>query len=183
MPGKRTLALRDEALHVATPASRISAGLVLVLAAAALIVEQVSIRATEASLAALWLHPILRGAVEASNDGFRVWSTPDGPVRFVITTSCTVIVLMVPMLLLGVALLIGKRSRPGHVLAAAAACAVGLVIVSQLRLGVIAAATQWGGLSSGFEIAHVFVGSVISIVGFAASAILLIRIGTSRGRR
>lgn len=183
MPGKRALSLRDDAIHVATPATRLSAALVLILTATALVVAQVSVRATEASLAALWLKPLLNGDVLASGDGVLVSSTPDGPVRFIITTSCTVIVLMVPMLLLGVGLLFGKRSRPGRVLAAAAACAAGLVVVSQLRLGVIAFATQWAGLSTGFEIAHVFIGSLISIVGFAGSAILLVRIGTSRGRR
>ncbi|UWD79300.1 hypothetical protein [Curtobacterium flaccumfaciens] len=155
----------------------------LFAAAVAVVLLQATVRAGEASLAALWVPAVLHGRVLPDADGLLVWSTPDGPVRFVITTSCTVIVLIVPMLLLAAALLLGRRAKPASVGFAALVCAVALVAVSQLRLAVIAVATQVGGLSTGFELAHVFIGSFISILGFAASAILLVLVGTHRRRR
>ncbi|GAB2927473.1 hypothetical protein GCM10027047_25310 [Rhodococcus aerolatus] len=75
------------------------------------------------------------------------------------------------------------RTRPVVV---SALVLVGLfVVVNQLRAGVIVASMRWWGVENGYDVSHVFLGSIISTVGFLLALVLVVRLllGAGPGRR
>jgi exosortase/archaeosortase family protein len=75
------------------------------------------------------------------------------------------------------------RLKLWRAIAGLAAASAVVILVNQLRLGLIAWFTYLWGIDVGFEIAHVFVGSIIGILGFAASVLVLFLIMGVRRRK
>jgi len=140
-------------------------------------------RSAEAWLAATWLDLFLPGGCVAAGTGYMISESPQGPILFRITAECTSLVLIVPILLVGAALLLHRSTTVRRVLVAAVTAAVALSVVNQARLGLIAWATQTWGLDTGYEISHKLVGSIIGLLGFVAALLAALKIvGLRRGR-
>jgi exosortase/archaeosortase len=63
------------------------------------------------------------------------------------------------------------------------AAAVVMVGGNLLRIGVIAIAVRLGGLGTGYQLGHLILGSIISIIGIAIALTLLTVILVRRGRK
>ncbi|PKQ36283.1 MAG: hypothetical protein CVT61_01890 [Actinobacteria bacterium HGW-Actinobacteria-11] len=170
---------------------RTSAGRILrILLAAAFIAGAVALamqadqfRHVEAWMAALWMNPLIEGGVVASNDSFMLWVADDHLVAFRVTAECTAVILLVPQLILGGGLLLSRRIRIGRGLAGIGVMVALVMIVNQLRLGLIGWATQQGGLEAGYEISHRYVGSAIGIAGFVIALVVMLLVMGLRARR
>ena len=97
-----------------------------------------------------------------------------------ITPDCSAALLIVPLCGLGMLLMIPRRLAVGRVGAALAAAALVMVIGNLLRIGVIAVAVRLDGVGTGYQIGHLILGSIVSIIGIALALILLVAIVTSR---
>jgi len=96
-----------------------------------------------------------------------------------ITAGCSSALLILPLLLLSAGFMLGQRSTVPRILAGAGTGAAVLVVTNQLRLCLIAFfSQQWG--EEGFGWAHTVVGSLLSLVGVAASVAALLLIAMRR---
>jgi len=101
-----------------------------------------------------------------------------------ITPDCSAALLLVPLLLLGMALVLPIRLGLRRVLSALATAAAVLVLGNLLRIGAIAVAIMVGGPGIGYQVGHLVIGSAISLIFIGVSLIMMISIITFRpGRR
>lgn len=102
-----------------------------------------------------------------------------------ITPDCSSALLIVPLCVLGMLLMIPRRLAVSRVTKALAAAAAVLIGGNLLRIGVIAAAVRVGGTGTGYQVGHLILGSIVSIICIAISLALLTVILVSRdgGRR
>ncbi|MDH6544039.1 archaeosortase/exosortase family protein [Streptomyces sp. SPB4] len=161
--------------HRPRPVQLVGAG-VLLAAAALLCARPGWTRACETRLAAHVVHRAL---------GTRTTLLPEGDVFFFdagtgrdqglrLTLACSVVLLLVPLLLTGAAVLATGRGGPARVTAAAGVAALLLVVLNQVRLVMIVAATRrWG--DTGFGWAHGVLGSCIVLAGLAVTFRLFFR--------
>jgi exosortase/archaeosortase family protein len=102
----------------------------------------------------------------------------------VITPDCSSALLIVPLCGLGVLLLIPRRLAISRVVRALLAAAAVMVAGNLLRIGVIAVAVRFGGLGAGYQLGHLILGSIISIVciaiGLTLLTVILVRQGPAR---
>jgi len=90
-----------------------------------------------------------------------------------ITPDCSSALLIVPLCGLGVLLMVPRRLAVGRVTRALTIAAVVLVVGNLLRIGVIALAVHLGGTGAGYQIGHLILGSIVSIICIAISLVLL----------
>ncbi|MDN3026034.1 archaeosortase/exosortase family protein [Streptomyces sp. S.PB5] len=96
-----------------------------------------------------------------------------------ITAGCSSAMLIIPLLMVGAGFMLSRRSTVSRILAGTGVGAAVLVATNQLRFGLIAVFSQkWG--YEGFGWAHTVVGSVISLVGVAASVSVLLLVAMRR---
>ncbi|WP_164992578.1 archaeosortase/exosortase family protein [Streptomyces sp. L2] len=96
-----------------------------------------------------------------------------------ITAGCSSAMLIIPLLLVGAGFMLSRRSTVPRILAGTGIGAILLVITNQVRIGLIASFSQkWG--SEGFGWAHTVVGSLLSLVGVAASVTALLLVAMRR---
>jgi exosortase/archaeosortase family protein len=166
--------------HTATGVARIVlAGAILALAGIAVIENQL-VRSWEA-LGASGLLRLIGFDGYAANQYFLVWDTPTKLAAYEVTAECTALVLLVPMLIVATAIAIQRRASVPRLFAGIAAMVGVVAVVNEVRLAFIGyAATEWG--STGYTIAHTFVGSAIGLVGFAGGLALFFVIATKRRR-
>jgi exosortase/archaeosortase family protein len=100
-----------------------------------------------------------------------------------ITPDCSSALLIVPLCGLGMLLLIPRRLAVSRIAKALIAAAVVMVGGNLLRIGVIAIAVRLGGLGTGYQLGHLILGSIISIIGIAIALTLLTVILVRRGRK
>jgi exosortase/archaeosortase family protein len=91
----------------------------------------------------------------------------------VITPDCSSALLIVPLCGLGVLLLVPRRLAVSRVVRALMVAAAVMVGGNLLRIGVIAIAVRYGGLGAGYQLGHLILGSIISIVCIAIALTLL----------
>jgi exosortase/archaeosortase family protein len=91
----------------------------------------------------------------------------------VITPDCSSALLIVPLCGLGVLLLIPRRLGATRVLRALSVAAAIMVAGNLLRIGVIALTVRFGGLGAGYQLGHLILGSIISIVCIAIALTML----------
>jgi exosortase/archaeosortase family protein len=90
-----------------------------------------------------------------------------------ITAGCSSALLILPLFLVGAGFMASRRSTIARILAGTAIGAAVLVVTNQLRLCLIAwFAQEWG--HDGFGWAHTVIGSLLSLVGVAASVAILL---------
>jgi exosortase/archaeosortase family protein len=114
-----------------------------------------------------------------------VWFGLATPHAFglLITPDCSATLLLVPLLLLGMALVVPVRLPLRRVLGALGCAATLLVAGNLLRIGAIALAVRIAGPGIGYEVGHLVIGSAISVVVIGTSLILMTLIITSRRGR
>ncbi len=155
--------------------------------AAAVLAENQHVRGFEAWLAS---HIVAAGAGTATNYSARlavVWFTVSthGSTQTVaglqITAECTVALLIPPFLLMtGIAVWLRRKPSAWPLVALAVSVAL-LVLVNQLRLLAVVWFIQGMGMRAGYYWGHTMVGSLITILGLAATLLVYAPLIVSRG--
>jgi len=114
-----------------------------------------------------------------------IWFGLGQPHAFglLITPDCSSGLLLVPLFLLGIGLMIPSRLRTRRVGWGLGGAAALLVTGNMTRIGIIALAVRIAGPGLGYELGHLIIGSLISIVCIAASLIFLTWTVTVPSRR
>jgi hypothetical protein len=144
------------------------------LTAAALLVFEYPFRHLEARAAADLLG-VLTPALVATKAPI-IWFGLGRPGAFglEITPDCSSGLLLVPLCVLGMGLLVPRRLHTGRVATGLSGAAAMLVAGNMARIAIIAAAIRIAGLGPGYQVGHLIVGSVVSIVCIAASLAFLV---------
>ncbi len=147
--------------------------------AAALLGFEYQFRHLEAYTAA-HLYELMTPTIAASSAPI-IWFGLGSPGAFglVITPDCSSALLIAPLCVLGVALLVPRKLAVHRVMKALVVAAVILVAGNLTRIGVIALAIRVAGIGTGYQVGHLVLGSVISIVCIAVSLVLLTLIITA----
>jgi exosortase/archaeosortase family protein len=175
----------------ATPAARLRwdrAPLAICLAAVGVLVviAQTPFRGFEATMASLFARAFffVPSSAEPAVAVFFGYHQPTGTIAIQVTLECSAVLILAALSLLGAAVLLIRSVSTMTALAAwMASCAV-LVLFNELRLAFLAAAFHWWGLAAGFERAHIFYGSVISVIGMVLSLVVFMAVLSlsSRGK-
>ena len=161
--------------------ARIIAIAVLALIAISLLVFQYQFRHLEADAAAQ-VYDLVTPTLAASRAPI-IWFGLGSASAFglVITPDCSSALLIAPLCGLGILLMIPRR-LPVRRVAKALTVAAGVMVAGNLlRIGVIALAIRVGGIGPGYQVGHLVLGSLVSIVCIALALALLTLILTSRG--
>ncbi|HEY2277903.1 MAG TPA: exosortase/archaeosortase family protein [Streptosporangiaceae bacterium] len=96
-----------------------------------------------------------------------------------ITPECSSALLIVPLCGLGMLLLVPRRLAVNRVIRGLIVAAAVMVAGNLLRIGVIAVAVRYGGLGAGYQLGHLILGSIVSIVcigiGLTLLTVILVR--------
>ena len=159
---------------------RLPAIAVLALIAISLMVFQYQFRHLEAATAAD-LYNLVTPTLAASSAPI-IWFGlgRSGAFGLVITPDCSSALLIAPLCGLGIALMIPRRLTVGRVTKALTVAAAVMVAGNMLRIGVIALAIRLDGIGTGYQVGHLVLGSLVSIVCIALALALLTLILTSR---
>lgn len=164
-------------------ADRTAVAAAIVVVCVVLAVQGGAFRSLEAATAAWWLTPFLP-PIAAVGDQIVFGLDGAESVSLQITSECTAGLLIIPVLLPLAFLAVHRRTALARVVAAALVAAGGLFVVNQLRIGLIAGSVKAWGIDPGYEVSHVLVGSVLSVVGFVAALLIALRIvGVAPRRR
>jgi exosortase/archaeosortase family protein len=101
----------------------------------------------------------------------------------VITPDCSSALLLAPLCLLGVGLMVPRKLSLRRVWAGLAVAAALLVAGNMARIGLIAEMIHLYGLGTGYQLGHLVLGSLLSIVCIATSMVALTLIVTGRAGR
>jgi exosortase/archaeosortase family protein len=161
--------------------SRSIAIALLALIALSLMVFQYQFRHLEAD-AAGHIYGVLTPTLVASSAPI-IWFGLGsvGAFGLIITPDCSSALLIAPLCGLGIALMIPRRLPVRRVAKALTVAAAVMVTGNLLRIGVIALAIRLGGMGAGYQVGHLVLGSMVSVVCIALGLILLTVIVTSRG--
>ena len=162
------------------PIERVAPAAALLTLAAALVIFLDRMREAEARLAAivevyLGLHTQWVVGTSAFVFRYRLDGTNSQP-GLDVTSACSSVVLLAPLFALAAFVVLGRAVPWRQFSVALAVATVGLLIVNQIRLAVIVIFIRWLGFKQGYDVAHIFVGSLIAFVAFAAVALMLVRI-------
>jgi exosortase/archaeosortase family protein len=144
----------------------------------ALLVFQHQVRRYEATASARAVS--LFGLLHAHSIGTAVVFVLRGHfVGYSLSAGCTAAFLIAPFFLLaGAALVIAPRLPVGRTLSTLAMIAALLFVVNQARLLVIAGSMREWGFVQGYDVSHVFLGTVVSTIGVVGGLVLfLARVG------
>jgi exosortase/archaeosortase family protein len=160
-------------------ASRIFAIGLLAAIAMSLMVFQYQFRHLEAAGAA-HIYNVVTPTLAASSAPI-IWFGlgTTGAFGLVITPDCSSALLIAPLCGLGMALMVPRRLPVRRVVKALSVAAAVMVAGNFLRIGVIALAIRTEGIGAGYQVGHLVLGSLISIVcialGLALLTLILIR--------
>jgi exosortase/archaeosortase family protein len=156
---------------------RTLSGLLLIAIAIYLMVEQAAFRNLEARLTAPIVHLVTTGRTNTYKSTIYFGIGTDDLHGINITTLCSTVVLIAPLIALAGVLLMLPDFSGARI---AAGLAVALVLSAACNVARYAAATaawqHWG--HDGFDTVHRYLGSLLVIFGFAAAFLLLLRIAT-----
>lgn len=103
-----------------------------------------------------------------------------------ITPDCSSALLIVPLCGLGMLLLVPRRLAVNRVIRGLIVAATVMVGGNLLRIGIIAIAVRYGGLGAGYQLGHLILGSIVSIVcigiGLTLLTVILVRRRPARGQ-
>lgn len=180
VPQSRPRSRRWSARDVTVLAARLVGALGLAAAGVLVFLQQTVMRKDEAFLAGHWFETFLTGPVYRSRDAVYISWQHGSEIGMRITSECTVALLIGPLFLLGAALLAFARPSFARLLVGLAIGLVTVVVVNQLRLGIIAIAMQrWG--TTGYHVSHTFLGTVVALAGFVVAALAMLKIALVRG--
>ena len=98
----------------------------------------------------------------------------------VITPDCSSALLIAPLCVLGIGLMVPRKLSPRRVCAGLAVAAALLVVGNMARIGLIAEMIHLYGIGTGYQLGHLVLGSLLSIVCIATSMVALTLIVTGR---
>ena len=152
---------------------RIVAIALLAATALSLMVFQYQFRHLEADAAAR-VYGVVTPTLAASRAPI-VWFGlgTTGAFGLVITPDCSSALLIAPLCGLGMALMVPRRLPVRRVAKALAVAAAVMVAGNLLRIGVIAMAIRLAGIGTGYQVGHLVLGSLISVVCIALGLALL----------
>ena len=156
--------------------------LALLGASAALVVANQAYREAEVSLAGLLLGAIGPDgvAVVAERQTVYFGLGSDTPLGLRMTPECTSAFLVLPLLVIGAAMIALRPRITRRVLVALGAAAVAVVVVNQFRVLTLVGLVEWLGVDTGYHWGHTLLGSVVSVFGGAAALVLFVRLATRR---
>jgi exosortase/archaeosortase family protein len=156
-----------------TSRGRIIAIVLLAATALSLMIFQYQFRHLEADAAAR-LYGVITPTLAASRAPI-VWFGlgTTGAFGLAITPDCSSALLIAPLCGLGMALMVPRRLPVRRVAKALAVAAAVMVAGNLLRIGVIAMAIHMGGIGTGYQVGHLVLGSLISVVCIALGLALL----------
>ncbi len=159
--------------------TRCVTAVVLVGLAVSIVAGQATYRGGEAWLAAGFARHLISGPTQviANTATFFVHAGQTGMFGLRITAECSSWPFAVGFTVISAVLMAGSRLGIGRILLAAFAAIGVFVLVNQLRIQVVALASDHWGLDRGYQWSHVWVGTAITIVGaivaFAAYLVVL----------
>lgn len=137
---------------------------------------------TESSWTAALLGRVFGPGTGAAEDVFWTGIGTPAMLGMRLTTLCSTVVLLVPLCLLGAALVLGLRRSPLPRIVAGIIAALGVAaLANQVRLALLVGLWRWQG-QAGFDLGHRYLGSIEVIILFGLSMYLMVRIATG-GRR
>jgi exosortase/archaeosortase family protein len=165
------------------PGGRLFAIAVLAGIAVLVLVFQSQFRDLEATAAAR-LYSVVTPTLAAPRAPI-VWFGLGAPGGFglVITPDCSSALLIAPLCVLGIGLSIPRKLALRRVCAGLAVAAALLVTGNLARIGLIAVMIRLYGIGTGYQLGHLVLGSLLSVVCIATSLTVLTLIITGRGMR
>ncbi|MDN5725486.1 MAG: exosortase S [Propionibacteriales bacterium] len=157
-------------------------GLLLIVLAVVVIVQERAFRTVEATLMAPLLSAVLTGGAVPVDTAVMIGIGQSDVYRLAITSMCSTAVLFVPLLALAGLILLGPRFRLRRVFAG---LGVGLMISLVANFGryaLAAWALETFGLE-GFDVVHRWAGSLLVIFAFAFAFFVMLKIATGGGRQ
>ncbi|HEX3394972.1 MAG TPA: hypothetical protein VHS52_10620 [Acidimicrobiales bacterium] len=146
----------------------------MALGAVLLVVGQSFIRPLEARLSALTISVSQVAPARALGTAV-VFPLQTRVVGFDITAGCTAALLVSPFFLLAAGLVLTRRTSVGRGIATLAVVAVALFLVNQVRLLVVALSMRLWGFNRGYDVSHIFLGTVVSTLGVLAGVLFYVR--------
>jgi exosortase/archaeosortase family protein len=142
-------------------------------------------RMVEAKIAASLAGPVMPGHSRSMGDIFVTGLGTRDLIGLQITNECTVLLLIVPMLFIAGLIILFRRFRIHSVLFGLLMGVLVVALTNQVRMLLIAWATEQYGFGLGYELSHKFVGSVLAILGFALGVLVMFRLapGKRAGKR
>jgi len=156
---------------------------VLAVTAVLLLVFQYQFRDLEAVVTAR-LYGMVTPALAAHGAPI-VWFGLGRPHAFglVVTADCSSALLVAPLCVLGIALAVPRKLALRRVCAGLAAAAALLVTGNIARIGVIAAMVHFYGMGTGYQLGHLVLGSLLSVLSIATSLVVLVAVITGQAGR
>lgn len=163
--------------------NRILAAAALAGIAVLLLVFQDQFRDGEAVVAAR-LYSVITPTLAAPGAPI-VWFGLGSPGAFglIITPDCSSALLITPLCVLGMGLAIPRRLALHRVCAGLAAAAALIVVGNLARIGLIAAMIRLCGMGTGYQLGHLVLGSLMSVLCIALSIVMLALIVSASGAR
>ncbi|MBB5957521.1 exosortase/archaeosortase family protein [Saccharothrix tamanrassetensis] len=154
----------------------------LVVAAGGLVLAHRAYRTAEIALSGLVLGVLDHGGVAVVADRQTVYFGlgSDTPLGLRMTPECTSAFLVVPLLLVGAAMIALRPRITRRVLVALAAATAAVVVVNQFRVLSLVGLVRWLGVDTGYYWGHTLLGSVVSVLGGAAALVAFVRLATRR---
>jgi len=98
----------------------------------------------------------------------------DGILAIRITLECTAAIAVAALCFFGAGALFIRNVQTLAVVGASTLSVLVMLLFNELRLAFLAAAFHWWGLKHGFEVAHIFYGSIISVVGMVLAVVVFV---------
>ncbi|MEZ0090853.1 exosortase/archaeosortase family protein [Streptacidiphilus sp. EB129] len=159
------------------------AAVVVLAAAVAMLVWSADFRAMESDVAALMFRPF--SATSAAPSMAIVYFGGEGTGAFglQITPECSAALVIAPLAMVCAAVLWTRRVPTRRVLEGIALAALIIAVSNLLRVGLIAALMSQLGLATGYQLGHLVLGSLMSLLFIAAGlAVVGWRISTGPSR-
>jgi exosortase/archaeosortase family protein len=137
-------------------------------------------RTVEARIAAVLAGPVMPGHSRSIGDVVLTGLGTRESIGLQITNECTVLLLIIPMLFIAGLIILFRRFRVHRVLFGLLMGLLVVVLTNQVRVLLIAWATQHYGFHPGYEVSHKLVGSVLAIFGFALGVLVMFRLAPGR---
>ena len=147
----------------------------MVLGAVLLVLAQAAIRPLEARISALVID-ISQVAPARSLGSAVLFPLGSRYVGFNINAGCTAALLVTPFFLLAAGLVLSRRTSVTRGLTTLATVVLALFVANQARLLVVALSMRLWGFETGYEVSHVFLGTVVSTLGVLGGVLLYVRI-------
>lgn len=184
-PGVPLSATTEPAAPTRTAASSVAARALAGLFAGAVVLSFIAlrpIRVAEAMLSARLLDLLGTGA---DRFGTAVLVDADGSrAGFTVANGCSTALLAAPFLVIGALALATGRVRPGRTVLCVVGALAAVVLVNQLRFGIVGSAIHLFGFEKGYGQSHVLIGTLVStlglVVGLATFVLAMGRDGRAR---